>query len=236
MPSSARMESGAPHPRRLPLGSAMTIRSEQRQSPCFSRHPFGCGWAVSSTASCSSGAAVASYATSSAGYPATSLENLKIPNTFFDGLFHAATYIFVVLGLIVLWRTAHRSHLWWSWKLLAGTMLIGFGVQRGRGRHRSPSARHPPRQRNGPAGSVDLLRRGVSDLGRGDDRRRLGALSLRPTDVAMIAFLLNGTSGARPGPSLSDGRASPSNAADRGIAGPCRAGGRSSRVAPLRRH
>ena len=39
-----------------------------------------------------------------------------------------ATYIFVVLGLIALWRTAHRAHLWWSWKLLAGTMLIGFGV------------------------------------------------------------------------------------------------------------
>ena len=38
------------------------------------------------------------------------------------------TYVFVVLGLIALWRTAHRSHLWWSWKLLAGTILIGFGV------------------------------------------------------------------------------------------------------------
>ena len=46
----------------------------------------------------------------------------------FDGLFHAATYVFVVLGLIVLWRSAHRGHLWWSWKLLAGTILIGFGI------------------------------------------------------------------------------------------------------------
>ena len=31
-------------------------------------------------------------------------------NTFWDGIFHAATYIFVVLGLIVLWRAAHRTH------------------------------------------------------------------------------------------------------------------------------
>jgi len=60
------------------------------------------------------------------GYPATSLQNLRI-NTFFDGIFHAATYIFVVLGLVVLWRAADRPHPRWSWKLLAGTMLIGFG-------------------------------------------------------------------------------------------------------------
>ena len=63
----------------------------------------------------------------SAGYPPDTVENLET-NTFLDGLFHAATYIFVVLGLIALWRAAHRSHLWWSWKLLAGTMLVGFGI------------------------------------------------------------------------------------------------------------
>ena len=63
----------------------------------------------------------------SAGYPADTVENLEL-NTLFDGLFHAATYVFVVLGLILLWRHAHRSHLWWSSKLLAGTFLIGFGA------------------------------------------------------------------------------------------------------------
>ena len=63
----------------------------------------------------------------SAGYPADTVRNLEI-NTFFDGLFHASTYVFVVLGLIVLWRTAHRTHLWWSWKLLVGTVLMGFGT------------------------------------------------------------------------------------------------------------
>ena len=63
----------------------------------------------------------------SAGYPPDSVENLEV-NTFFDGLFHLATYVFVVLGLAVLWRSAHRAHLWWSWKLLLGTLLIGFGL------------------------------------------------------------------------------------------------------------
>lgn len=63
----------------------------------------------------------------SAGYPADTLPNLKF-NTFLDGLFHATTYIFVMLGLLLLWRTAHKSHLWWSGKMLAGTMLMGFGI------------------------------------------------------------------------------------------------------------
>src|SRR3954469_20943676 len=63
----------------------------------------------------------------SAGYPADSVSNLEI-NTFWDGLFHASTYIFVLLGLVVLWRQAHRTHVRWSGKLLAGTMLMGFGI------------------------------------------------------------------------------------------------------------
>ncbi|RWP22313.1 DUF2243 domain-containing protein [Mesorhizobium sp.] len=63
----------------------------------------------------------------SADYPADSVEKLRF-NTLLDGLFHAATYLFVVLGLVLLWRAAHRSHLWWSGKMLVGTVLIGFGL------------------------------------------------------------------------------------------------------------
>jgi len=63
----------------------------------------------------------------SAGYPPDSVRNLQI-NTLWDGVFHASTYVFVVLGLAILWRAAHRRHLRWSGKLLAGTMLIGFGA------------------------------------------------------------------------------------------------------------
>ena len=63
----------------------------------------------------------------SAGYPPDSVENLKV-NTLWDGLFHALTYVFVALGLAVLWRAARRAHLRWSSKLLIGTLLMGFGL------------------------------------------------------------------------------------------------------------
>jgi uncharacterized membrane protein len=63
----------------------------------------------------------------SAGYPADSVPNLEI-NTLWDGLFHVSTYIFVALGLAILWRAAHRPHVRWSGKLLVGTMLLGFGL------------------------------------------------------------------------------------------------------------
>jgi uncharacterized membrane protein len=63
----------------------------------------------------------------SAGYPADSVPNLEV-NTLWDGLFHASTYVFVLFGLIVLWRKAHRTHVQWSGKLLVGTMLMGFGI------------------------------------------------------------------------------------------------------------
>jgi uncharacterized membrane protein len=62
-----------------------------------------------------------------AGYPPTSVENLEV-NTLWDGLFHATTYVFVVLGLIVLWRAARRRHILWSSKLLIGSLLVGFGI------------------------------------------------------------------------------------------------------------
>lgn len=63
----------------------------------------------------------------SAGYPADSVANLQL-NTLADGLFHASTYVFVLLGLLILWRAARRTHLHWSGKLLAGSMLMGFGI------------------------------------------------------------------------------------------------------------
>ena len=63
----------------------------------------------------------------SAGYPANDVRNLEI-NTLWDGIFHASTYIFVLLGLIILWKRAHRTHVRWSGKLLVGTILMGFGM------------------------------------------------------------------------------------------------------------
>jgi uncharacterized membrane protein len=63
----------------------------------------------------------------SSWYPVTSIEALEL-NTFWDGVFHSATYLFVLAGLFILWRTAKRRHLFWSSKLLAGSMLMGFGL------------------------------------------------------------------------------------------------------------
>jgi uncharacterized membrane protein len=63
----------------------------------------------------------------SAGYPADTLGNLEL-NVMLDGLFHASTYIFTALGLFLLWRTARKTHFFWSTKLLLATMLIGFGL------------------------------------------------------------------------------------------------------------
>lgn len=60
-------------------------------------------------------------------HPPTDLENLEF-NTLWDGLFHSLTYVFVAAGLLLLWRAAHRRHLYWSNRLLAGTLLLGFGL------------------------------------------------------------------------------------------------------------
>lgn len=63
----------------------------------------------------------------SAGYPPDTVRNLEI-NTLFDGLFHVATYLFVVLGVVVLGRRAHAGTLSWSWRQFLGTVLVGFGA------------------------------------------------------------------------------------------------------------
>lgn len=63
----------------------------------------------------------------SSRYPADTLGSLEL-NTLWDGLFHSATYVFIVIGLVLLWRSAHRRHLYWSNKLLLGTLLAGFGL------------------------------------------------------------------------------------------------------------
>ncbi len=63
----------------------------------------------------------------SGGYPPTTLQNLQV-NTLWDGLFHSVTYVFVLVGLLLLWRAAHKTHRRWSGKMLAGTLLMGFGL------------------------------------------------------------------------------------------------------------
>ncbi len=62
----------------------------------------------------------------SSWYPPTTLENLRL-NTLWDGVFHSTTYVFIVLGLYLFWHAARRRHLYWSTKLLWGSLLLGWG-------------------------------------------------------------------------------------------------------------
>jgi len=62
----------------------------------------------------------------SARYPPDDVARLRA-NTLGDGLFHAATYLLVVVGLVLLWRAAGRAHTRWTARELAGTLLLGFG-------------------------------------------------------------------------------------------------------------
>ena len=63
----------------------------------------------------------------SSWYPITSIENLEL-NTLWDGIFHSATYVFVVIGLFILWRRARGRHLRWSNRALIGSLLVGWGL------------------------------------------------------------------------------------------------------------
>lgn len=60
-------------------------------------------------------------------YTPTTIQNLRL-NVLADGFFHSATYIFVAVGLALLWRKARRTHIQWSGKMLTGSLLLGFGI------------------------------------------------------------------------------------------------------------
>lgn len=61
-----------------------------------------------------------------ASYPATSVSTLE-DNTFWDGLFHAATWLFVLGGLLLLWRAVHRGART-APLALTGLLLAGWGI------------------------------------------------------------------------------------------------------------
>lgn len=65
--------------------------------------------------------------TSHGDYSATTVAGLEV-NTLWDGLFHATTYIAVVVGLGLLWRAARLPHVPWSTRLLLGLLLMGWGT------------------------------------------------------------------------------------------------------------
>lgn len=53
--------------------------------------------------------------------------NLEI-NMFWDGLFHAFTWIVTAVGIALLWRAAARADVPWSGRTFVGALLLGWGA------------------------------------------------------------------------------------------------------------
>jgi uncharacterized membrane protein len=64
--------------------------------------------------------------TSEGSHPATTVAGLEA-NTLADGLFHAATWLAVVVGVWLLWSATHNGAPW-AFRRLAGLMLAGWGI------------------------------------------------------------------------------------------------------------
>ena len=60
-----------------------------------------------------------------ASYPATSVGSLE-DNTLWDGLFHLSTWVFVGVGVFVLWRTLSAGYRA-TWRSMIGLLLAGWG-------------------------------------------------------------------------------------------------------------
>lgn len=59
--------------------------------------------------------------------PPTDLVAMKI-NMFWDGLFHAFTWVMTALGVALLWRAGQRPEVPWSTRTFLGALSIGFGA------------------------------------------------------------------------------------------------------------
>lgn len=65
--------------------------------------------------------------TSIGDYPATTVAGLEV-NTLWDGLFHMTTYVFVAVGVFMIWARAREGGFVWSWRSLLGWSLVGWGL------------------------------------------------------------------------------------------------------------
>jgi uncharacterized membrane protein len=60
-----------------------------------------------------------------ASFPATTVSSLE-ENTLWDGLFHASTWVFVTVGLFLLWQALSAGYRV-TWRSLVGLLLAGWG-------------------------------------------------------------------------------------------------------------
>jgi uncharacterized membrane protein len=63
----------------------------------------------------------------SAVYPKDTLVNAEV-NMFWDGLFHAFTWIVTAAGIARLWQAGADREVIWSGRTLVGAMLLGWGL------------------------------------------------------------------------------------------------------------
>ena len=61
-----------------------------------------------------------------AAFPTTTVPSLEA-NTLWDGLFHASTWLFVTIGLFLLWRAVSAGRRA-TWRTLSGLLLAGWGI------------------------------------------------------------------------------------------------------------
>jgi uncharacterized membrane protein len=59
--------------------------------------------------------------------PPTNVVDAKV-NMFWDGLFHAGTWLMTVAGVVLLFRAGRDLHAVWSGRVLGGWMLAGWGL------------------------------------------------------------------------------------------------------------
>lgn len=60
-------------------------------------------------------------------YAPDTVPNLQI-NTFWDGLFHAATWVATAVGLALLWRASRTPGVLWSTRAFVGSLAAGWGL------------------------------------------------------------------------------------------------------------
>lgn len=63
----------------------------------------------------------------SSWYPPTTLDNLRM-NTLWDGIFHSAVYLILVISLFLVWRKMQDEPTFWSGRLVGGALLMGWGA------------------------------------------------------------------------------------------------------------
>ncbi|HEX8372749.1 MAG TPA: DUF2243 domain-containing protein [Chthoniobacterales bacterium] len=67
------------------------------------------------------------HAMLSARIPKDSVPNISI-NMFWDGIFHAFTWVMTVIGVMLLFKAQSARHIVWSKRVFVGAMFLGWGM------------------------------------------------------------------------------------------------------------